>query len=172
MKNFFKFEFVYDNELKDEKLVTDVLDTFERLGFLHRVSEGNQPYILAHKGLRAAHAFHGLLRNYFEGYWLVLRGLRYLQKNGYTEKDYTKKILSLGQKALKLELVERPECISKIIFDNALKLCIEKNIIAKKANGEKGKEEELCPGTDSRTQIQLYSKQISRFLRSPHFSLQ
>jgi glycerol-3-phosphate O-acyltransferase len=173
MKNFFKFEFVYDNELKDEVLVQDVLDTFEKLQFLHRVSgEGNQPYILAHRGLRAAHAFHGLLRNYFEGYWLVFRGLRYLQKNGYTEKEYTKRILSLGQKALKLELVERPECISKIIFDNALKLCIEKNIITKQVNGEKGKEEELCPGTESRAQIQYYSKQISRFLRSPHFSLQ
>lgn len=172
MKNFFKFEFVYDNELSDQKLTADVLDAFESMGFLHRMGEGDQPYILAHKGLSAAHAFHGLLRNYFEGYWLVLRGLRYLQKNRYTEKDFTKKILSLGQKALKLELVERPECISKIIFDNALKLCIEKNIIAKKVNGDKGKEEELCPGTENRALVQFYSKQISRFLRSPHFALQ
>lgn len=172
MKNFFKFEFVYDNELDDEKLVRDVLDTFERLGFLHRVGEGDQPYILAHKGLRAAHAFHGLLRNYFEGYWLVLRGLRYLQKNSYTEKDFVKKILGLGQKALKLELVERPECISKIIFDNALKLCIEKNVVLKKLNGDKGKEAELSPGADNRALIQFYSRQISRFLRSPHFALQ
>ena len=170
IKNFFKFEFVYDNELSDQKLVNDVLDTFERLGFLHRVGEGDQPFILAHKGLRATHAFHGQLRNYFEGYWLVLRGLRYLQKNGYTEKDFIKKILSLGQKALKLELVERPECISKIIFDNALKLCIEKNIVLKSVNGDK--EEELCPGTEDRALIQFYSRQISRLLRSPHLALQ
>jgi len=170
MKNFFKFEFVYDNELSDEKLTRDTLATFERLGFLHLVGEGDQPYILAHKGLRAAHIFHGLLRNYFEGYWLVLRGMRYLQKSGYTEKDFVKKILSLGQKALKLELVERPECISKIVFDNALKLCIEKNVVVKKVNGDK--EEELCPGEDNRDLIQFYSKQISRFLRSPHFALQ
>lgn len=172
MKNFFKFEFVYDNELPDQQLVDEVLDAFEAMGFLHRVSEGDQPYILAHRGLKAAHAFHGLIRNYFEGYWLVFRGLRYLQKNGFTEKDYTKKILSLGQKALKLELVERPECISKIIFENALKLCIEKNIISKAVNGDKGKEEELRPGTESRALIQFYSKQIGRFLRSPHFALQ
>ncbi|MHC1729773.1 MAG: 1-acyl-sn-glycerol-3-phosphate acyltransferase [Syntrophobacteraceae bacterium] len=172
MKNFFKFEFVYDNELDDQQLVGDVLDTFEAMGFLHRVSDGDQPYILAHRGLRAAHSFHGLIRNYFEGYWLVLRGLRYLQKNGYTEKEFTKKILGLGQKALKLGLVERPECISKIIFENALKLCIEKNIISKAVNGDKGKEEELRPGTESRALIQFYSKQISGFLRSPHFTLQ
>ncbi|MGA2402065.1 MAG: 1-acyl-sn-glycerol-3-phosphate acyltransferase [Syntrophobacteraceae bacterium] len=172
MKNFFKFEFVYDNELSDEKLVRDVLHIFEDLGFLHRLGEGDQPFILAHKGLRASHAFHGLLRNYFEGYWLVLRGLHYLQKNGFTEKDFIKKILDLGQKALKLELVERPECVSKIIFDNALKLCVEKGIIVKVVSGDKENEEHLRPGTESRSTIQLYSKQISRFLRSPHFALQ
>lgn len=31
MQNFFKFEFVYDNQLSNEKLVTDVLDTFEKM---------------------------------------------------------------------------------------------------------------------------------------------
>lgn len=172
MKNFFKFEFVYDNELSDEKLVGDVLHIFEDLGFLHRMGEGDQPFILAHKGLRASNAFHGLLRNYLEGYWLVLRGLRYLTKNGFTEKDFIKKILGLGQKALKLELVERPECVSKIIFDNALKLCLQKGIIVKVMSGEKEKEEQLRPGAESHAAIQIYSKQISRFLRSPHFALQ
>jgi glycerol-3-phosphate O-acyltransferase len=172
MKNFFKFEFVYDNELSDEKLVEDVLATFENLGFLHRVGEGDQSFILAHKGLRASHAYHGLLRNYFEGYWLVLRGLRYLQKKSFSDKEFIKKILTLGQKALKLGLVERPECVSKIIFDNALQLYIEKNVIKKSENGDKEKEVQLRPGTESRGSIQLYSKQISRFLRSPHFVLQ
>jgi len=146
--------------------------TFEDLGFLHRMGEGDQPFILAHKGLRASNAFHGLLRNYFEGYWLVFRGLRYLQKKSFTEKDFIKKILGLGQKALKLELVEKPECVSKIIFDNALKLCLEKDIIVRVVSGDKESEEQLRPGAQSRATIQLYSKQISRFLRSPHFALQ
>ncbi|SPF40746.1 Glycerol-3-phosphate acyltransferase [Syntrophobacter sp. SbD1] len=171
-KNFFKFEFVYDNELSDKKLVREVLQVFEDLGFLHRVGEGDQPFILAHKGLRASHAFHGLLRNYFEGYWLVLRGLRYLQKNGFSEKDFIKKIFGLGHKALKLGLVERPECVSKIIFDNALKLYIEKSIIIKGMGGDKEDEEQLHPGKQSHAAIQFYSKQISRYLRSPHFGLQ
>ena len=172
IKNFFKFEFVYDNELSDEDLVGDVVRIFENMGFLHPFGEGDQPFILAHKGLRASHAFHGLLRNYFEGYWLVLRGLRYLQKNGFSEKDFIKKILGLGQKALKLGLVERPECVSKIIFDNALKLYVEKNIIVKTVSGDKENEEQLHPGTESHATIQFYSKQMSRFLRSPHLALQ
>ncbi|MGA2026226.1 MAG: 1-acyl-sn-glycerol-3-phosphate acyltransferase [Syntrophobacteraceae bacterium] len=172
MKNFFKFEFVYDNELSDEDLVGDVLHIYEDLEFVLRAEESQRPFILTHKGLAASHAFHGLLRNYFEGYWLVLRGLRYLQKKGLSEKDFIKKILGLGQKDLKLGLVERPECVSKITFDNALRLYVEKNIIVKRASGDKEDEELLHPGTEGRAVIQFYSKQISRFLRSPHFALQ
>lgn len=173
MKNFFKFEFVYDNEVSDEKLVDRVLDSFNTLGWLHLLGEEDQPYTLSHRGQQAAHSFHGLLRNYFEGYWLVLRATRYLQKKPYAERDFIKKVLSLGQKALKLELVERPECISKMIFGNALKFYVEKNII-EKVDCDKGKEKEQECYTDAgnRALIQHYSKQISRFLRSPHFALQ
>jgi glycerol-3-phosphate O-acyltransferase len=174
MKDFFKFEFVYDNEINNEQLVDGVLGSFEKLGWLHRVSENDQPYILAHKGLRAAYAFQGLLQNYFEGYWLVLRAFRYLQKKLYSEKDFVKKVLNLGQKALKLELIERPEAISNIMFANAIKYYLEKGLIEKRREDEKGKErdQDFYADAGNRLLIQHYSKQISRFLRSPHFALQ
>jgi glycerol-3-phosphate O-acyltransferase len=174
MKDFFKFEFVYDNEINNEQLVDGVLGSFEKLGWLHRVSENDQPYILAHKGLRAAYAFQGLLQNYFEGYWLVLRAFRFLQKKLYSEKDFVKKVLNLGQKALKLELIERPEAISNIMFANAIKYYLEKGLIEKRREDEKGKErdQDLYADVGNRLLIQHYSKQISRFLRSPHFALQ
>ena len=174
MKDFFKFEFVYDNEIDNEELVDKVLGCFEQLGWLHRVNVDDQPYILAHQGLRAAQAFQGLLQNYFEGYWLVLRACRYLQKKSYTEKDFVKKVSHLGQKALKLELIERPEAISNIMFVNAIKYYHEKSVIGKKAEDDKGKErdQEFYTDTGNRLLIQHYSKQISRFLRSPHFVLQ
>jgi glycerol-3-phosphate O-acyltransferase len=174
MKDFFKYEFVYDNEIDNEELVDRVLGSFEKLDWLHRQDAGDQPYILAHKGLRAAHAFQGLLQNYFEGYWLVLRAFRYLQRKSYSEKDFVKKVSHLGQKALKLELIERPEAISNIIFLNALKYYLEKSVIEKRTEDEKGKErdQEFYTDAGNRLLVQHYSKQISRFLRSPHFTLQ
>ncbi len=36
MKDFFKFEFVYDNEIDNEELVDRVLESFEQLDWLHR----------------------------------------------------------------------------------------------------------------------------------------
>jgi glycerol-3-phosphate O-acyltransferase len=174
IKDFFKFEFVYDNEIDNEELVDKVLASFEKLGWLHRVNPDDQPFILAHKGLKAAHAFQGLLQNYFEGYWLVLRAFRYLQKRSYSEKDFVKKVSHLGQKALKLELIERPEAISNIMFVNAIKYYYEKSVIEKSTEDEKGKErdQEFYTDAGNRLLIQHYSKQISRFLRSPHFVLQ
>lgn len=174
MQNFFKYEFVYDNEIGFEKLVGDVLEAFVTLGLLNRTGEDDQSYVLTHKGLRAAYSFHGLLRNYFEAYWLVLRAFRYLHKKPYTDRDFVKKVMSLGQKALKLELIERPESISKIIFGNALQYYLEKGVIEKQTKGEKGKEkdQEWYADAGNRLLVQDYSKQISRFLRSPHFALQ
>ncbi len=174
MKDFFKFEFVYDNEIANEDLVDGVIGCFERLGWLHRINGDDQPFILAHKGLKAATAFQGLLQNYFEGYWLVLRAVRYLQKKPYSEKDFLKKVGNLGQKALKLELIERPEAISTIMFANALKYYLEKGVIEKRTEDEKGKErdQEFFGDAGNRLLIQHYSRQISRFLRSSHFALQ
>ncbi len=104
----------------------------------------------------------------------MLRAFRYLQRKSYSEKDFVKKVSHLGQKALKLELIERPEAISNIIFLNALKYYLEKSVIEKRTEDEKGKErdQEFYTDAGNRLLVQHYSKQISRFLRSPHFTLQ
>ncbi len=173
MKNFFKYEFVYDNEVGNEDLVREVLDIFERMGLLHRMESNDRPFLLSHKGLKAAYAFHGLLRNYFEGYWIVLRSFRYLQKKPYSEKEFLKKVLGLGQKALKLELIERPESISKILFSNALQYYLENGVIEKRVDVKgKDRDQEWYADAGNRPLVQEYSRQISRFLRSPYFTLQ
>ncbi|HBD08501.1 MAG TPA: hypothetical protein DCZ69_09585 [Syntrophobacteraceae bacterium] len=179
MKKFFKFEFVYDNELSNEKLVDDVLEAFTTLGLVvpsdQPTSDNltDQPLILTHRGMQAAQSFHNLVRNYFEGYWVVLRAFRYLQKKHYHEKDFLKKILTLGQKLLKLELIERPESLSKIIFSNALKFYVEQGLLERKTDRENGEEDppEQFVDSGNRALVQELSRRISHFLRSPHFTL-
>ncbi len=173
LKDFFKTEFVYDNDVTDTRLINDVLDIFTKLECLHPLDQDDQPYILSHKGLKAADFFHGLIRNYFEGYWVVLRAFRYLQKKQYPEKELVKKMMSLGEKALKLGLIERPESISKILFGDALKYYVEKGVVQKKAGDEKGKdkEQDYYSDTGDRYLIHYYSKQISHYMRTPRFTL-
>jgi len=170
LKDFFKYEFVYDNDVTDERLVEGVLETFEKMDWLKRDEESRDRFVLNHRGLKVAQSFHGLLRNYLEGYWLVLRSFRYLQKRPYTEKDFLKKVLAQGDRALKLQLVERPESISKILFSNALKFYLEKGIVEKKVDKNKGLE--TYADKVDRKLMQEYSKEISRLLNSPRFALQ
>jgi glycerol-3-phosphate O-acyltransferase len=175
MAKFFKFEFVYDNELSKERMVTEVLEAFAAMGLVVATEQGasDQPYVLTHRGMQAAHSFHNLVRNYFEGYWVVLRAFRYLHKKPYSEKDFMKKILTLGQKVLKLELIERPESLSKIIFGNALKFYVQQGLlertVERESDGDNGAEQ--YAETGDRALVQDFSRQIGRFLRSSHFAL-
>jgi glycerol-3-phosphate O-acyltransferase len=175
MKRFFKYEFVYDNEVDDEEMILNVLEAFGTMEWIVAIDRGasDQPFSLTHRGFKAAHCFHNLLRNYFEGYWLVLRAFRHLQKKNYSEKDFIKKILGLGEKAIKLELIERPESVSKIMFGNALKFYAEMGLLEKKVDKEDGEDQsaEQYAFRGDGGQVQEYSRQISRFLRSPHFAL-
>lgn len=175
MKDFFKYEFVYDMDLRDHQLVKNVLDIFERLGWLRSLEPAeDQPYMLTHRGLMAAQTFHGLIRNFFETYWLVLRSLRYVQKKPYLEKDFIKKVLSAGEKHFKMGLIERPESISKIVAGNALAYFVEKGLLERRVDDSKGEDKavEKFEYTAERQQIQYYSRCISRLLRAPHLALQ
>jgi len=175
MKKFFKFEFVYDNELGNDKMVAEVLEAFAAMGLVVATeqSPSDQPYVLTHRGMQAAHSFHNLVRNYLEGYWVVLRAFRYLHKKPYSEKDFIKKIIILGQKVLKLELIERPESLSRIIFGNALKFYVEQGLLERTVEKENDQEnaQEQYVDTGNRALVQEFSRQISRFLRSSHFAL-
>lgn len=175
MKDFFKFEFVYDAEVTDYQQVRRVLDIFEQQGWLRRLEPGeDKPYLMTHKGLRIAQALAGLLRSYFEGYWVVLRSLRYLEKRPYLQKEFVKKILATGQKMQKLELIERPESNSKLIYMNALQFYSEKGVVSKVTEKDKNKDKvlEFYQDAGDRRQVQYYSRAIGRLVRSPHFALQ
>jgi len=175
MKDFFKFEFVYDAEVSDYQQVRKVLDIFEEQGWLRRLEPGeDKPYLMTHKGLQVAQSLSGLLRCTFEGYWVVLRSLHYLEKRPYQQKEFVKKILATGQKMQKLELIERPEANSKLIYLNALQYFAEKGVVSKiiDKDGNKDKPLELYQAADDHTLIQYYSRAVSRLARAPHFALQ
>ncbi|SMC20572.1 glycerol-3-phosphate acyltransferase [Desulfacinum hydrothermale DSM 13146] len=175
MKDLFKYEFVYDMDVRDTQLGKRVLDIFERLGWLRHLEPAeDQPYLLTHRGLTAAHALHGLIRNFFETYWLVLRCMRYVEKKPYTEKDFVKKILAAGEKNLKLELIERPESVSKIVCRNAITYYVEKGLLERRVHETKGRDKtvEKFEFVGDRQLVQFYGRQISRLMRAPHLALQ
>jgi glycerol-3-phosphate O-acyltransferase len=100
--------------------------------------------------------------------------MRYVEKKPYTEKDFVKKILAAGEKNLKLELIERPESVSKIVCRNALTYYVEKGLLERRAHEVKGRDKtvEKFEFVGDRQLVQYYGRQISRLLRAPHLALQ
>jgi glycerol-3-phosphate O-acyltransferase len=169
-RNFFKFEFVYDAEEDLKDTASDVLSYFISQGFILPVHHPEKTYRISHQGLKALSYFASLLRTYFESYWIVLRATKYLAKKPYADRDFQKKIKSLGTRLYKQEMVERFESISQITFENALKYYSEKGLVQKREKVLSDKREVVYQHADNREAISYYSRRIDRYLRSSHFT--
>ena len=171
-RNFFKFEFVYDADESVTETINQMIDYCLSQGFINRTEGQYNTYRISHQGLKALSCFATLLRSYLESYWIVLRATKYLSQKPYSEKDFLKKINSVGNKLYKLELVERFESISRITFENALKFFCEKGAIKRSERGEGGKRQVYYEDADNRETISYYNRMIDHYLRTSHFTFQ
>jgi glycerol-3-phosphate O-acyltransferase len=171
-RNFFKFEFVYDADENLEETIDEVLAYYMSQGFVTSMRSQENTYRITHQGLKILSCFASLLKSYFESYWIVLRATKYLVSATLTEKDFLKKVNSLGNKLYKLELVERFESISRITFENGIKFFCEKGAIKKTESHENGKMLVHYEYGDNEEAISYYSRMIDRYLRISHFTFQ
>ena len=167
-RDLFKYEFVFDADHPVEYQIRENLEAFAMLGFMRIQNQATGTYRLSSKGLYGITCFSSLIREYFESYWIVLKSIRYLKKKPYSEKEFLKKINSLGQKLFKLELIERYEAISKLNFQNALKYYTEKKLIQKFTPEDKKDGEDYYRATENEELYEYYSKQFDRFLKLTH----
>ena len=170
-RDFFKFEFVYDADENLEETINQVLAYFLSQRFIIEASSQFNTYRITHQGLKALSCFASLLKSYMESYWIVLRATKYLDKKPYSEKDFLKKINSMGNKLYKLELVERFESISRITFENAVKFFCEKGAIKKSEKHENGKVHVSYENGNNQEAVSYYGRMIDRFHRTSHFTI-
>jgi glycerol-3-phosphate O-acyltransferase len=170
-RDFFKFEFVYDADENLGETISQVLAYCLSQRFIIEASTQFNTYRITHQGLKALSCFASLLRSYMESYWIVLRATKYLDKKPYSERDFLKKINSMGNKLYKLELVERFESISRITFENAVKFFCEKGAIKKSEKHENGKVHVSYENGNNQEAVSYYGRMIDRFLRTSHFTI-
>jgi glycerol-3-phosphate O-acyltransferase len=171
-RNFFKFEFVYDADENLQETIDEVLTYYMTQGFVTSMKSQENTYRITHQGLKLLSCFASLLKSYFESYWIVLRATKYLVSATLTEKDFLKKVNTLGNKLYKLELVERFESISRITFENGIKFFCEKGAIRKTESYENDKMLVHYEYGDNEEAISYYSRMIDRYLRISHFTFQ
>lgn len=167
LKKLFKHEFVYDNDIPNDKYIENVCTFFHENQWIENYNSENE-FDLNHEGLRICELFASFVYNYLEGYWVCLRGLRLLEKKEkFFDKDFVKKLINEGNKALKLGFIERAESISKIMYENALKYCEEEDFLSKivERDGRRNHppKEFFTKGTRYKD-ISIIIRKISRFL--------
>ena len=162
LQDFFKNEFIFSDQ-DPESQVTQTLDYFSSRGVVINLDPQEASYTLSASGLKELAYFANLLFNYLESYWIVFRSIKYLQKKPRSEKEFLKRIQSIGQKLHKLGEVERAEALSEATFQNALKIFGEKGIVLKKAPEGKGATTFSRPADEDAKEY--YGRQLARFLR-------
>jgi glycerol-3-phosphate O-acyltransferase len=172
IRDFFKFEFVYDADENLKETIDRVMDYYTSQNLIMKVNGQENRYRITHQGLIVLTCFASLLRSYFESYWIVLRSTKYLAKKPYSEKDFLKKITSLGNKLYKLEVIERFESISRITFENGIKFFCEKGVIKKSDSHDNDKIHVNYEDGRNPEVISYYSRMIDRHLRTSQFTFQ
>ena len=162
LQDFFRNEFIF-NDADPEAQVMQTLDYFDSRGVVINLDPQEASYTLSASGLKELAYFANLLFNYLESYWIVLRSMKYLQKKPRSEKEFLKRIQSIGQKLFKLGEVERSEALSEATFQNALKIFGEKGIVLKRAPEGKGATTFSRPADEDARDY--YGHQLVRFLR-------
>ncbi|WP_449243859.1 1-acyl-sn-glycerol-3-phosphate acyltransferase [Desulfobacca acetoxidans] len=162
LKDFFKYEFVYDDQ-GSEANVDRMLGYFCTRGVIGVISREADSYLLSASGLKELSYFANLLHNYLESYWVAFRSIKYLKKRPRNERDFLKRIQSIGAKLHKVGEVERAEALSDANFRNALKLFGEKGVIVKKA--KVGKQPTTFSRPEDEDAREFYGQQLARFLR-------
>ena len=162
LQDFFKNEFIFDTSESKAK-VEEILAYFTSRGVIINLDPREATYTLSASGLKELAYFANLLYNYFESYWIVFRSIKYLQKKPRSEREFLKRIQSIGQKLYKLGEVERAEALSEPTFQNALKLFGDKGIVVKTApEGKKATTFSRPADEDAR---EYFGRQLARFLR-------
>ena len=138
-KKLFHREFIFDQTKDDLDEVNEVLAYLHNQGMIVGEERSEQAWIeVKGKGRTHLKPFAGLVSNYIESYWVVIRGASGLRKGPLQKKDLIKKIHGLGAKMYRKGEIRRSEALSQSNFESALRVFQESGIILMNEIGEKG----------------------------------
>ena len=91
--------------------------------------DGARTFKVLPKGREEMVYFAAMLTNFLEAYGIVLNGLHMLQKKPQTEKELLNKLRAAGQRLYKQGQVLRPEALSLLLYQNAIRMAKDQGMI-------------------------------------------
>lgn len=159
-------EFIFDERKDDVDEVNDVLAYLHNRKMIIPAEQEGQLWIeVKGRGKTKLKPFAGLIHNYLESCWIVLRSCLYLKKTSYTEKEWLKKIRALGDRMYRKGEVLRAESLSQSNYVNVIRFLEDAELIAAKTKEEKGgKNEVTYVLTENRAEMEVLRRRLFKFL--------
>jgi glycerol-3-phosphate O-acyltransferase len=161
-------EFIFDDKKDDLDEVNDVLSYLNENGMItHLEQDGKILVEVKGRGRLNLTYFAGLIRNYIESYWVVIRGCLYLKTGVKPEKEWIRKIQQLGAKMYKKGEIRRAESLSQSNYQSAMLFLQDADIVNVTATSDKNekKESNLYSLTGNKQEMDSLRRRLFVFLQ-------
>jgi glycerol-3-phosphate O-acyltransferase len=166
-KRLFRHEFIFDDQKDSFAELKETLAYFCQEGLIDMFEKDDKFWIeVKGMGRTKLFPFVGLVQNYMESYWIVVRGCYYLRKKPKTEKDWLKTMHNLGERMFRKGEIRRAEALSQSNYQSAIRYLQDLNIIAVTQVQEK-REKRLTNYfalTEQKVQMELLRRRLFKFL--------
>ncbi|MDD3249316.1 MAG: 1-acyl-sn-glycerol-3-phosphate acyltransferase [Smithellaceae bacterium] len=159
-------EFIFDENREDTEDMTEVLDYLRSRSMILTSERDGETWVeIKSRGGVRLKSFAGLIHNYLESYWIVIRSLVYLRKKPLSQREWLARIRSLGDRMFRKGEVLRAEALSQANYQNAIVYLESAEMIVSRPREEKGgKREILYSLTDNRAQLEVLRRRLFKFL--------
>ena len=167
LKRLFWQEFIFDDRKDDLDEVNDVLAYLNSRGMIAALEQNGQALVeVKGKGKTNLVPFAGLISNYMESYWVVIRSCMYLRKGAASEKDWMRKIQQLGAKMYKKGEIRRAEAMSQSNYQSAIQFLQDADIVYASVASERGdrKEANIFALTGNKAEMDSVRRRLFEFL--------
>ena len=159
-------EFIFDETKDDVDEVNNVLAyLYSRKMIKPEEREDQVCMEVKGRGRVKLKPFAGLIHNYLEAYWVVIRSCSYLKKNPLEEKDWLKKIRSLGDRLYRKGEVLRSEALSQSNYINVIRFLEDAELVTKiLKEGKGGKKEISYALTENMAEMEVLRRRLFKLL--------
>ena len=166
-KRLFRHEFIFDDQKNDSDEVRETLTYLRDRGMLAGFDKDEKAWIeVKGRGRMNLLPFAGLIHNYMESYWVVVRGCYYLRKGPKVERDWLKKIRGLGERMYRKGEIRRAESLSQSNYQSAIRYLQDVNIVTVAEVQEKGEKRpaKRYALTENKVQMESLRRRLFKFL--------
>ncbi|MCK9230301.1 MAG: 1-acyl-sn-glycerol-3-phosphate acyltransferase [Syntrophales bacterium] len=173
LKRLFWNEFIFDDESDDLEEIRETLLYLADRGMVARdhFFDETSRLIITGRGRISLAPFAGLIQNYIESYWIVLRGSSYLKNKERSDRDLLRKTHKLGMKMYKKGEIAREEALSPPNYQGALRFLNDAGVVTVSSGSveggrkrEKKRETKTVVLNEDRSRLETIRQKLFKFV--------